>query len=393
MPKTQPLLSTILPPLICGTATFNNQYNADVSLLPTNAIIYRALSLGVRAFDTSPYYGPSESLLGTALTAPTVLAAHPRSSYFLATKVGRIGGSEFDYSAEWVRYSISRSLQRLGTQYLDVVYCHDVEFVTPADVLVAVAELRRIRDEEGTVKYIGISGYPVPLLCELAELVLKETGEPLDAVLSYANFTLQNTTLATLGLERLEKAGVSVVPNASVLGMGLLRSQGVPVGGKGDFHPAPDGLRGVVAKGARWVERRGERLEVVAIRWGLEKWAEFGAVLGGKGGMGVSVMGVSSLGELEETMRVWESVLDGLDVPGREVGVKEKKWSAARREEVLGLAKGVVDVLGKWKDFTWASPDENYVNIRTVKGVVDEVAPMPVEKDGPTAKVENASRL
>ena len=268
----------------------------------------------------------------------------------------------------------------MATQYLDVVYCHDVEFVTPAEVLIAVEELRRIRDEEGTIKYIGISGYPVPLLCELAELVLKETGEPLDAVMSYANFTLQNTTLATVGLERLEKAGVSVVPNASVLGMGLLRSQGVPVGGKGDFHPAPDGLRSVVIKGARWVESKGERLETVAIRWGLEKWAEVGAALGANGGIGISVMGVSNLRELEETMSVWESVLDGLDVPGRAVGLKEKKWSVARREEVLELAKGFVNVLGKWKDFTWASPDENYVNIRTVKGVVDEVAPIPVTR-------------
>jgi D-arabinose 1-dehydrogenase len=403
MPQTQPPLSTVLPPLICGTATFNNQYNLDASLLPTNAIISRALSLGVRAFDTSPYYGPSESLLGSALTVPSVAKAHPRSSYFLLTKVGRLGGSEFDYSPAWVRYSVSRSLERLGTQYLDVVYCHDVEFVNPEEVLGAIKELRRIRDEEGTVKYVGISGYPVPLLCQLAETILRETGEPLDVVQSYANFTLQNTTLASAGLERLRRAGVSVVPNASVLGMGLLRSVGVPVGGKGDFHPAPKELRSVVARAARYMESKGERLEVVAIRWGLEKWAQIGASLGGKGGTGVSVMGVSNLGELEETMRVWNSVLDGIDVPGRDVGDDERQWSLRRRKEVQGLAEGVVQVLGKWKDFAWPSPDENYVNIRTVKGVIDEVAPMPmpvekkevvkVKRNELTAKFEKASRL
>ena len=393
MPTTQPPLSTVLPPLICGTATFNNQYNPSVSLLPTDAIISRALTLGVRAFDTSPYYGPSELLLGRALSQPSVLASHPRSSYFLVTKVGRIGGSEFDYSPEWVRYSIARSLERLKTSWLDVVYCHDVEFVTPSEVLQAIRELRRIRDEEGTVKYVGISGYPVPVLCELAEMILRETGEPLDAVMSYANFTLQNTTLGSRGLDRLREAGVGVVPNASVLGMGLLRSQGVPVGEKGDFHPAGGELRAVVGRAARWVEGRGERLEVVAIRWGMEKWAEVGASLGGKGGIGVSVMGVSNLGELEETMRVWESVLDGIDVAEREVGREEREWSLKRRVEADGLAKGVVDVLGKWKDFVWPSPDENYVNIRAVEGVVDEVAPMPVDKVEPVAKVQKASRL
>jgi aryl-alcohol dehydrogenase-like predicted oxidoreductase len=292
MPPTQQPLSTIISPLICGTATFNNQYNPDVSSLPTNAIIARALSLGVSAFDTSPYYGPSESLLGNALVASN----YPRSSYQILTKVGRIGGSEFDYSPEWIRYSIRRSLQRLRTSYLDVVYCHDVEFVTPAEVLVAVTELRRIRDVEGTIKYVGISGYPVPLLCELAELVLKETGEGLDAVMSYANFTLQNDSLKG-GLERLKRARVSCVPNASPLGMGLLRKKGVPVGGKGDFHPAPKELRRRVLEAAKWVEGRGETLEVVSIRWALESWAREGATVGGVGGIGVSVMGVSNLEE------------------------------------------------------------------------------------------------
>ncbi|KAG9233874.1 putative D-arabinose 1-dehydrogenase [Amylocarpus encephaloides] len=339
MPPTQPPLSSILSPLICGTATFNNQYNPDASLIPCNTIIHRALTLGVHAFDTSPYYGPSESLLGTALAQPSIITSHPRHTYQILTKVGRIGASEFDYSPEWVRYSIQRSLARLHATYLDVVYCHDVEFVTPAEVLLAVCELRRLRDEEGTVKYIGISGYPVPLLCELAELVLAETGEPLDAVMSYANFTLQNTALATAGLGRLRRAGVSCVPNASPLGMGLLRSRGVPVGGKGDFHPAPIELRGKVAQAARYAARKGYKLETVAIRWALETWAREGATLGGVGGLGISVMGVSNLEELEETMRVYSSVLDGLPVVGRSVEEEKKAWSGARRKDIEDMAK------------------------------------------------------
>ena len=288
--------------------------------------------------------------------------------------------SEFDYSPEWIRYSIQRSLERLKTTYLDVVYCHDVEFVTAAEVLVAVKELRRIRDEEGTIKYVGISGYPVPLLVELAELVKRESGEGLDAVMSYANFTLQNEGLKD-GLKRLEAAGVRCVPNASPLGMGLLRSQGVPVGGKGDFHPAPLELRAKVLEAARWIDGKGEKLEVVSIRWGLETWAREGACLGGVGGIGVSVMGVSNLEELEETMRVWNSVLDGLPIPGRDVPEGKRQWSLERRKNVDNLAKGIWKILGGWKDYAWPSPDEGYVNIRAVKGVVDEVAPLPDAKD------------
>ncbi|KAF8867077.1 Aldo/keto reductase [Acephala macrosclerotiorum] len=386
MPKTQPPLSTTLPPLVCGTATFNNLYNPSAFTLPTNAIIAQALSSGVRAFDTSPYYGPSEELLGRALVQPFVTQNYPRESYHLITKVGRIANAEFDYSPEWVRYSVARSLKRLHTNYLDVVYCHDVEFVTAKEVLDAVRELRRIRDEEGTIKYIGISGYPVPLLCDLAELVLKETSEPLDAVMSYANFTLQNTTLASQGLERLRKAGVSCVPNASILGMGLLRSAGVPVGGKGDFHPAPQELRRRCMEAAKFVEGKGERLEVVSIRWGLDTWSREGAMLGGVGGIGVSVMGVSNLQELEETMKVWNSVLDGLPVAGRVFEGDKKAWSEKRRDEVQLIGKRVSDILGEWKDFTWPSPDEGYVNVRVVKGVIDEIAPLLAVKED-TSKI------
>jgi D-arabinose 1-dehydrogenase len=381
MPPTQPPLNTTLPPLICGTATFNDQYNTDPFALPTDQIIQRAFALGVRAFDTSPYYGPSEKLLGKALNTSYIHTHHPRSSYHLITKVGRIGASEFDYSPEWVRYSIQRSLQRLHTNYLDVVYCHDVEFVTAEEVLVAVRELRRIRDTQGTIRYVGISGYPVLLLCELAELVLRDTGEPLDAVMSYANFTLQNTTLATRGMERLKAAGVGVVPNASVLGMGLLRSTGVPVGGKGDFHPAPKELRGRVMEAVEFVKGMGEKLEVVSIRWSLETWAREGSALGGVGGFGVSVMGVSNLGELEETMRVWNSVLDGLPILGRQVEKEQKDWSIARRKVIERIALGVWDILGEWKDYAWASPGVGYVNVRAGKAVFDDIALMPVVKD------------
>ncbi|KAF2791526.1 Aldo/keto reductase, partial [Melanomma pulvis-pyrius CBS 109.77] len=187
-------LSSILPPLIFGTATFNHQYNSDPFSLDTTGLVTSALTHGIRAFDTSPYYGPSEQLLGEALATPFVRQTFPRDSYLLLTKVGRIQADEFDYSKEWVRESVARSLERLHTDYLDLVYCHDVEFVTPAEVLEAVKELRRIRDDEGKIRYIGISGYPLDVLGAMSEMILRETGEGLDAVQSYANFTLQNET-------------------------------------------------------------------------------------------------------------------------------------------------------------------------------------------------------
>jgi D-arabinose 1-dehydrogenase len=112
------------------------------------------------------------------------------------TKCGRYGldRADFDYSPETIRESVIRSLRRLNTDYLDIVYLHDVEFVAspiyPDDrrgkplaavsksshlwglgvddrgrtrgngdqiILNALAELFRLKTE-GKVKAVGITG-------------------------------------------------------------------------------------------------------------------------------------------------------------------------------------------------------------------------------------------
>lgn len=379
MSPTSPPLSEVLPPLICGTATFTYKYNTDPYALSTTDIIHRSLALGLRAFDTSPYYGPAEDLIGRALDTPFVQQKFTRQDYFLLTKVGRISNSEFDYSPSWVRQSVKNSLKRLRSDYLDVVYCHDVEFVTPEQVLTAVIELRKIRDELGIVKYIGISGYPVEMLCELAELILAKTGEPLDTVMSYANFTLQNTRLGSVALMRLKAAGVSVVPNGSILGMGLLRQVGVPIGAQGDFHPSPKDLRIVIKGASDWCDSQGERIETIALRWGLETWLREGKSVGSKGDpscgisrpaagadspkLGVSVIGVSKVDELEETILMWRDILDGLEYGEQNTAGSSDAClkSRSRQEEVQRLAGAIRQQLGIWVDYTWASPGPEFV--------------------------------
>ncbi|RAK99713.1 D-arabinose 1-dehydrogenase (NAD(P)(+)) ARA2 [Aspergillus ibericus CBS 121593] len=432
MPRPSERLSAHLPPLVMGTATFNNQYNHDPFALPTTELVHRAFSSGIRAFDTSPYYGPAEELLGRALATDFIRTHHPRETYYLLTKVGRLASSSFDYSPQWVRHSVRRSLRRLHTEYLDVVYCHDVEFVSRQEALDAVRELRRIRDTEGTIRYVGISGYPVDVLSEIAELVLRETGEPLDIVQSYANFTLQNTRLLSRGLPRLLAAGVDVVPNASPLGMGLLRRDGVPIGSMGDFHPAPDGLRNAIREVSKWVEEQGEKLEVVAIRFAMESWLRDGARVGALGPplaravdaadsepisvantgtgerLGVSVMGVSNFGELDETLRVWRSIVDGLESrdeskqaslqpsaaqgPGlltpSEGIITDQAWSKDRRTRILSLAQHIQTILGpEWTDYVWDSPGPDFVNVLPA----DHLAAL--ERDAPQVAAADESMV
>ncbi len=419
--SARPPLHTVLPPLILGTATFNTQYVADPHAMPYRDIVARALSLGVSGFDTSPYYGPSETLLGTALDAlmnPTPTASStgsttplPRSSFFLVTKAGRIVLDEFDYSPAWVRYSVLRSLRRLHTLHLDLVYMHDVEFLSPAEVLGAVRELRRLRDEDGVVHYVGISGFPVDVLCGLAEMVLAETGEPLDAVLSYGHFTVQNRRLglpwvekeragevgeevssssSSSPLARFKKAGVDVVLNASMLGMGLLTSRGIPAdppaasddeAGKkasplAQWHPSPFGLRVACKQLAGLVAAAGERLEAVAIRWALAEWARLGAEAGFGVGpsrkVGATVCGVSTISELEETVAEWRGSLSSL---GHAVDGADEAYGPARQAKVLSLVqKELWPALGSWLDYVWDSPGSGFVNTRRERdrGVVPD---------------------
>ncbi|CAK7212220.1 hypothetical protein SCUCBS95973_001382 [Sporothrix curviconia] len=379
-------LATVLPPLLLGTATFNTQYVDNPITMPYRGIVRRALvDLGVNGFDTSPYYGPSESLLGEALEATGV----ERSRYFLETKAGRVHGTGFDYSAPAIQASVRHSLQRLRTPYVDLVYAHDAEFMAPADVLTAVRALRALR-AEGILRYVGISGFPVDVLASLAEHILAVTGEPVDAVLSYGHCTVQNTRLLGDPVHRMHRAGVDVVLNASLLNMGLLTTRGVDNGPQAKWHPSPPALRDVCAVAARVCKQDPlpaslgmKGIEQVALRYALDVWAReavatrvattaFDGV-----SIGSSVLGVTSEAELDETMIEWWSVLDGLGIAhgslerlqkitgfGSEPdGPAKTEAGAARTAAIKAFVEEKLwPVFGTFKDFAWASPEEGWVN-------------------------------
>ena len=131
-------------PIIYGTSAFAQLYNPIKSHWPAEAC-QRAIDLGINTFDTSPYYGNSEHVLGKALLS--ISSTHPRSTYYLSTKIGRYGlkKAEFDYSRKRVRESVQESMRRLHTDYLDIVYAHDVEFVSVDKAVEAVDELFRLK--------------------------------------------------------------------------------------------------------------------------------------------------------------------------------------------------------------------------------------------------------
>lgn len=280
-----------LPDIILGAGIFNHQYHDKPENLPAAEILSRAFDLGIRAFDTSSYYGPSEIIVGGALEA--IKAKYPRDSYFICTKAGRVAENEFDYKPESIRKSVLRSLERLHTSYLDVIYLHDVEFVPTEEALAAIGELFKLK-AEGHVKYVGLSGYPVDYIYKLAVEVKDTLGSPLDLVLSYCNFCLQNTLLEAYTSRFIEDAELKALVNASPLSMGLLRSEGPH-----EFHPASAELKSAVSKAAEFTRSKQVQLADLAIRFSLSQWN------------GPTVIGLSSVQEVENAIKIyWDAQAD-----------------------------------------------------------------------------------
>src|SRR5882757_5084578 len=147
-----------LPILSFGASSLGQEFRS-VKLDEAMESVRVALECGLNFIDTSPFYGRgmSEVLLGIALKGV------PRESYTLCTKLGRYDLQHFDFSAKRVAESVDVSLHRLGTDHLDIVLCHDIEFVPLRQIVEeTLPALRRIQ-QAGKVRYIGISGYPMKI--------------------------------------------------------------------------------------------------------------------------------------------------------------------------------------------------------------------------------------
>lgn len=351
-------LSRVLPPLILGGAGFSHQVFRNPNSAQALQVLKRAFELGLRAIDTSAYYHPSEILLGEALAHPDIANVYSRDQYLLMTKAGRISADHFDYSPTWIRQSVLRSLERLRTRYLDVVFCHDVEFVPEEEVMQAVGVLLDMV-REGHIKYIGISGYRIDILTRIARRVKAQYSRPLDIVQNWAQLTLQNDRLADEGLGAFKKAGISCVCSSSPLAIGLLRDNGVPVGDLGDFHPAPAGLRSAARKAAEYVGARGKSLAALALKYSIhraqvESSPEFRVT---------TIMGITSVLELEENLETARQVLRVSNEPrwlwNGDVG-DDAAGDPRKANEDEELYKAVKYILGPWRNYSFPSPGDGW---------------------------------
>lgn len=210
-----------------------------------------ALECGLNFIDTSPFYGRgmSEVLLGIALRDV------PRDQYLLCTKLGRYDLAHFDFSARRVAESVDVSLHRLGTDHLDIVLCHDIEFVEMQQIVDETIPALRKAQQQGKVRFIGCSGYPQKIfrfICDQTQV---------DCVLSYNQYTLQNTRFADETVPYLKQKGVGAM-NAGPFSARLLTNAPLPA-----WHKEPEEVKAAARRAAELCARRGTDIAKLALQF------------------------------------------------------------------------------------------------------------------------------
>lgn len=239
-----------LPALSFGASSLGAEFRS-VQLDEALASVRVALDAGLNFIDTSPFYGRgmSEVLLGIALQGV------PRDSYLLCTKLGRYDLAHFDFSAKRVRESVDVSLHRLRTDHLDVMLCHDIEFVPLPQIVEETLPALRAIQQSGKVRYVGISGYPMKIFRTIA------AQAELDCILSYNQYTLQNTRLLDEIVPLMKSKGIGVM-NAGPFAARLLTNAPLPA-----WHKEPAEVKAAARRAAELCERNGVDIAQLAVQF------------------------------------------------------------------------------------------------------------------------------
>ncbi len=214
-----------------------------MSFADATALVEAAWSVGLRYFDTAPYYGYtlSERRVGHAL------ATRERDAFTLSSKAGRLmrpdasvrpgddGWAEplafrpvFDYSYGGIMRSYEDSQQRLGNPRIDILYVHDIGVMTHGerhthywDQLVAGGGFRALAElrASGEVRAIGLGVNE----WEVAVDAMNEAA--LDAILLAGRYTLLEQTALEPLLDVCARVGTAIVVGG-VFNSGVLAGNG-----------------------------------------------------------------------------------------------------------------------------------------------------------------------
>jgi len=245
-----------------------NNFGKRLDQAGTTAVVEAALDAGINFFDTADVYGStrSEELLGKAL-------GPRRKDVLVATKFGiaideqRPGGA----SPAYLRRALEDSLQRLGTDYVDLYQLHRPDPSVPiAETLDALNELVR----QGKVREIGSSNFSAEQIREAERLVAPGQARFVSVQNEYSLLerSVEREVLAEIARQR--QVLLPYFPLASGLLSGKYRPGQYPEGARlvsrdfnlGERFLTPRNLD-VVAGLTRFAEARGKTLLELAVSW------------------------------------------------------------------------------------------------------------------------------
>ncbi len=272
--------------------------------------VHYAIDNGINYFDVAPMYGVTlaETRLGKAIKGK-------RDKIFLATKCGRYDIDKFDFSTKRVIESIDESLQRLGTDYVDVYQLHDIEFVNKEQILNEAIPAARKVQESGKARFVGITGLPVRYLRHIAEQV------DVDTILTWAHYDLLEDEMDEFLTGFAKEKGIGLI-NASPLHQRLLTEKGPP-----EWHRSPKEVLDVGLKLVSLCREYGVNIADVAMRFALDHPY-----------VATTIVGMSKLRHVVQNVKTLDFVIDPelmAKIEELVAPVKNKMWFEGKTENNL----------------------------------------------------------
>ena len=223
-----------------------------------HGIIETAKEQGVNFIDTADQYnmGKSEEIVGRAI-------ASARHDWVVATKLANImgeGPNERGLSRKWIMQAAEASLNRLGTDYIDIYYLHKEDHDTPLEETIrGIADLVR----QGKIRYFGVSNHRAWRVAEICSLADKAGIDR--PVISQPYYNAMNRMPEVEQLPACAHYGIGVFPY-SPLARGVLTGKYAP------DAPPPEGSR-AAAKDPRMLQSEW-RPESLRIAQEIQRYAE-----------------------------------------------------------------------------------------------------------------------
>jgi L-galactose dehydrogenase len=153
---------------------------------------------------------------------------------------------------------VEESLARLRTDYIDVFQVHDIEYGVKGQIITETLPAMQQLKRSGKVRFVGITGYPLHMLKDVAE------AAEVDTVLSYCRYNLLDTSMDDVLTPVARRKGIGLI-NASPLHMRVLTEKGAP-----DWHPAPKRVLQVARRVSDYCRSQGVDVSDLAMQFVLQ---------------------------------------------------------------------------------------------------------------------------